>query len=436
LTNRGVSNSLLVFNGVATIAKFLWNVDAPLPPLSGHSDAKLRLIETYLQRYFPAILINPSQERQRITLVDGFCGGGRFDDRGKTVSGTPFLFIDAVEKAEREANIGRIKPLTIDAEFHFVDSVKEHIDHLQDELRKAGHLAKIGKTIFLHHANFEAVMPDICRRIEARTRGYVGRSIFLLDQKGYTDVAFETVRKILRFTAAECILTFAVGWLIDYLADTPQTLKRVAPLEITEDQIKDFLRKRGEFGGRYTIQRLLLRHISNVTGAKFQSPFFLRSLEARKDLWLVHLSGHLKARNVMVDSHWLINNQSLHQGHGGLEMRGFDPNLDPANAPDFWFGKKDEAVMTERLAEDFLRRLHDNHQGTDVPYGSFVTSIANETPARLTDIDKVTAFLVGEKELDLKNANQSAKRTPTPVYRDSISVARPPPLWSFGERQS
>ncbi|MDR6587433.1 three-Cys-motif partner protein [Agrobacterium tumefaciens] len=363
-------------------------------------------------------------------MVDGFCGGGRFEDKGRTVSGTPFLFLEAVEKAEAEANLSRTKPLTIDAEFHFVDSVKEHIDHLQDELRKKGHEAKIGKSIFLHHSSFEEIAPEICRRIEARTKGFVGRSIFLLDQKGYTDVAFETARKILRFSAAECILTFAVGWLIDYLNDSPQTAKRVAPIEITEDQIKDFLRVRGEFGGRYVIQRLLLRHIKAATGAHFQSPFFLRSQEARKDLWLVHLSNHLKARNVMVDSHWLINNQSLHQGHGGLEILGFDPNLDPVNAPNFWFGANDASVMKERLAEDFLRRLHQQN-GADVHYGKFVTSLANETPARLSDIDEVTSFLVSERELDLKNAGMAAKRTSVPVYKDIISVTRQPKLWSF-----
>lgn len=415
--------------GVATIAEFGWKLGGELPPLSAHSGAKLRLIETYLQNYFPATLVSHAQERQRITLVDGFCGGGRFSDAGALIRGTPLLFLDAVNKAQVEANVGRTKPLTIDAEYHFVDSKKDHIDFLREELTKEGHLAAIGKSVFLHHAKFEVVFPDICRRIEQRTRGGVGRSIFLLDQKGYSDVAFETVRKILQFSAGECILTFAVGWLIDYLTDKPQTVNRLAPIEISEDQLREFLRYKGEHGGRYVIQRLLLRHISGMTGAKFQSPFFLRSKEARKDLWLVHLSNHLKARNVMVDSHWLINNQSLHQGHGGLEMLGFNPNLDPGNAPDFWFGPKDEEVMKDRLADDFMRRIRDTHGDAPVSYGDFVTSIANETPARLSDIDKVTALLVGEKELDLRNATNSPKRTSSPIYRDTIGVSQQTRLW-------
>lgn len=130
----------------------------------------------------------------------------------------------------------------------------------------------------------------------------------------------------------------------------------------------------------------------------------------------------------------MINNQSLHQGHGGLEMLGFNPNVDPEGAPDFWFGAKDEEVMKDRLAEDFMRRMRDVHGSISVPYGDFVTSIANETPARLADIDKVTAFLVEEKELDLRNAGNGTKRTSVPVYRDTIGVAQQPKLWSLSGR--
>lgn len=389
------------------------------------------MIAAYLEGYFPAILVSPAQRRQRITLVDGFCGGGRFLRDGQFVKGTPLLFLDAVDAAERQANQGRNHKLEIDAEFHFVDSEKNHIDFLRAELHAHGHSSKIGRSIFIHHSKFEDVFPLISSRIEMRTRRQVGRSIFLLDQLGYSDVDLEIVRKILRFSAAECILTFAVGWLIDYLSTDPEVLRRLAPIEISAEQLKEFLHVKGERGGRYVIQRLLLRHIMQQTGAPFLSPFFLRSKKARKDLWLLHLSHHVKARNVMVDSHWEINNQSLHLGHGGLEMLGFNPNADPQNAPDFLFGRADKELMRERLAEDFLKRLHERHRDERLSYEVFVKSIANETPARLVDIADVTSFLVSEKELDLRNTNNSEKRVPTPSWSDSISLNRQGRLWSF-----
>jgi three-Cys-motif partner protein len=134
-----------------------------------------------------------------------------------------------VEDAEREVNNDRIKRLTIDAEF-FVDTIPETIEYLRSELISRGYGGQIGATIFLHCEKFENIAPQICQRIEAWNQGHVGPSIFLLDQKGYTDVSFATIRSILRFIAAECILTFAVGWLVDYMSSNTQTLKSVAPL--------------------------------------------------------------------------------------------------------------------------------------------------------------------------------------------------------------
>ncbi|MCC5625958.1 three-Cys-motif partner protein TcmP, partial [Nostoc sp. CHAB 5715] len=118
--------------GVAQIDNFGWKVGNEPPPLRDHSDAKLRLIAKYLESYFPAILVNRAQTRQRITLVDGFCGGGKFSRDGRYVKGTPFLFLEAVENAEHNTNLGRAKKLEIDAEFHFVDSRKDHIEYLRN----------------------------------------------------------------------------------------------------------------------------------------------------------------------------------------------------------------------------------------------------------------------------------------------------------------
>ncbi|WP_210164522.1 hypothetical protein, partial [Martelella sp. AD-3] len=77
----------------------------------------------------------------------------------------------------------------------------------------------------------------------------------------------------------------------------------------------------------------------------------------------------------------------------------------------------------------FVSPQRDMHGDAPVSYGEFVTSIANETPARLSDIGKVTALLVGEKGLDIGNAANSPKRTSSPIYRDTIGVFQQTRLW-------
>ncbi|MEX2374774.1 MAG: hypothetical protein WD942_04200, partial [Dehalococcoidia bacterium] len=61
--------------------KFGWKIGGRLPEIEAHSDAKLDLIELYLNRYFDVLAVNPAQDRLAISFVDGFSGGGRYAGR-------------------------------------------------------------------------------------------------------------------------------------------------------------------------------------------------------------------------------------------------------------------------------------------------------------------------------------------------------------------
>jgi three-Cys-motif partner protein len=411
--------------GDIAIANFKWGLGSAPPKLKSHSAAKLRLIKRYLDSYFDTVLRNPVIERLQITLVDGFCGGGTFDDNGIVVDGTPFLLLNSVRDAERRLNANRSKKLLIDAQFHFIDKSTGAIAYLKDDLFKRGYLNRIGSDIHLHAEEFENAAPKVCDQIYARTRRKKGRSLFILDQKGYSDAPLSTIRSIFeRFEKAECILTFAVDWLIDYLSDRPEMLAAVKPVELSLGQIQEMLKLREGAGGRYVIQRLLLRHLSERTNADYRSPFFIRSKEANKDLWLVHLSQHATARNVMVDSHWSVKNHSVHPGRGGLEIMGFDPDFDPAVTSDFMFADHEVGMMKERLAEDMIRRIREMTDTNAIKYGTFLDSIANETPARLADLDLVTSFLAKENELTIMDAQSTQRRSLRPNRSDLIEVNR------------
>ncbi|WP_371835344.1 three-Cys-motif partner protein TcmP [Ochrobactrum sp. C6C9] len=393
--------------------------------MKAHSGAKLKLIEHYLSSYFDAVVRNPTIERLRITLVDGFCGGGAFDLKGERVDGTPFLLLQAVENAEKRLNQNKDKKLTIDAQFHFVDVKKSAIEHLREELAKRGYLNRIGKDIFLHNGMFEKVVGQIQNSIAERTRRGAGRSLFLLDQKGYTAAPLDAIRSIFhQFERAECILTFAVDWLIDYMSERPEWAAGVSKLQLSADQIKEVLDLKNAGANRYAIQHLLLDHLQQSTNAQFATPFFIRSQEAKKNLWLVHLSQHAKARNVMVDSHWAVKNHSIHQGYGGLEINGFDPRYDPSRTPDFMFAEHERQIMHNRLQTDIARRIRDTYGHDPVHYGTFINAIANETPARLSDIDNVISALAVEREIQIRNQNGNEKRVLKPALSDHIMVSR------------
>ena len=118
---------------------FTWGPGRPLPAIEAHTKRKLHVLRSYLDVYFDTVVPNPATDRLNITLVDGFSGGGAYDDGGETRLGSPFVLLDAVAAAEQRLNEARDKSLEINARFVFVDDHPAHVAALQGELRHRGH---------------------------------------------------------------------------------------------------------------------------------------------------------------------------------------------------------------------------------------------------------------------------------------------------------
>ena len=57
-----------------------WQIGNSPPEIRPHSLAKHRVLRGYLERYVSVLTVKPAQETLRLTLVDGFAGGGRYLD--------------------------------------------------------------------------------------------------------------------------------------------------------------------------------------------------------------------------------------------------------------------------------------------------------------------------------------------------------------------
>jgi hypothetical protein len=66
------------------------------------------------------------------------------------------------------------------------------------------------------------------------------------------------------------------------------------------------------------------------SNAKFYTPFFLSTENSHRDMWLVHLSNHSQARNVMTQVHWRVaNHDKTKMNHYG--MLGFHGKYEGAD---------------------------------------------------------------------------------------------------------
>ncbi len=313
---------------------FNWHPKDPPPCIDEHSKAKLEVLRSYLRAYFDRLNVNPSREEFRIDLVDGFAGGGTFLDGEKIVSGTPLIMLEESKAAMERLNENRTKPLRFDCKCYFIEKEAAHAAHLQRVLKEREYVLDDGR-IVVRNSLFEDEVEDILAKVKHR-QPRAGRAIFLLDQTGFSQVELKIVAKIMReLPAAEVILTFAAEALTKHLANTPEMITMVAPLELTESQIQDLILLKNGNAGKALVQRTLREHIRLVTGATYDTPFFIRPKISRRALWFLHLSKHPTARDVMIQRHWEIQNTFEHYGSGDFGMLGWDTLRDPGTIPLF-----------------------------------------------------------------------------------------------------
>ena len=394
-------NAMPVYPTKEKSLEFRWHPAEAPPVLEEHSRAKLNVLRSYLHAYFDRLNANPLHDGFKLTLVDGFSGGGTFQDGYQIVSGTPLIMLEEVESARKRLNRNRTKPFHLDCKCYFVDVKASHADHLRKVLAERGYEVTEDR-IAVRNSRFEDEVDSILTDIKRR-QPRAGRAIFLLDQTGFSQVKLALVARILHeLPAAEVILTFAADALVNHLAETPSLIKAVSPLELTETQIQDLLQFKDGDGGRALVQRTLREHIRIVTGAPYDTPFFVRPRQSRRALWFLHLSKHPTARDVMIRCHWDIQNPFEHYGSGDFEMLGWDA-LNSGTLPLFHFEELEAKQMKEQLLNSMPKELFSLVSEVPVTVDVVRHVFANRTAARFSDLDEILLKLFKEKEFDILN---------------------------------
>jgi three-Cys-motif partner protein len=361
-----------------------WGRDFKPPVIRAHSAEKHRLLESYLAKYVATLTQNIKIDRLRLTLVDGFAGGNVYTDAvtGSERPGSPSIIIGAIKEAERLANVKRTKQFKILDDYFFIEKDKDAYDSLERTLKSSEHASLVGDTIHLLNDDFASCSHRIIEFIHRKSK--TGRSIFVLDQCGYTRVPFHCIRDILRSVPnAEIILTFAADFLIDYLRDDRPNRRLASIPDLDLDALSSSVEK-SDPRWRRLIQLELHGEVQRLAAARFYTPFFIHSRDSHRDLWLVHLSRHHRARDVMVGVHWESHNCFAHYGKPGLKMLGYDPDEDILNTRQpffegFYFDNKAKALTKESLCEELPALIFDSPDALD--FKTLFSRISNETPA-------------------------------------------------------
>ncbi len=419
-----------------------WRIGSQIPTLGVHSVAKHEIFERYIDAYISTLTKSHQQTRLKLTIVDGFCGGGRYCLLGQEVDGSPLRMLQAVERAETKLREARTRGFTIEADFVFVDQKKEHLDFLENVLRSRGFGSRIGSSIRLYHGAFEDFARDIIGDI--RRRGRAHRSLFFLDQYGWSGVRMSTIRKIMDELAnPEVVLTFMIDALINLLCEKNSEIRALADIDFSREDVRALIDMKERRGWKRLIQNTIYKHIQRVTGAEFYTPFFVHPPESHRDYWLLHLSKHHQAREEMGNVFWGMQNTMEHFGSAGFDALGFDPSVDVRQGMmDYLFDDNAKARSKDALLAQIPDLLFGaDSNGRALTKRELFASRANDTPVVSSIVDDQLAELRDSGEIiitgqkpgtDPRERIQSVRgRTRVFQWSDEIRFVRQRPLFSI-----
>ncbi len=407
---------------------FIWGPDGALPRIEEHTKRKLDVLKNYLDIYFDTVVRNPAQDRLNITLVDGFSGGGAYSDGARTRAGSPLVLLNAVEEAATRLNEGREKPLEINARFIFVDDEPEHVAALRRELLGCGY-ATDDPRITIFEGTFVDHLPNIMQLITKTQRK--GRSIFFLDQFGYSDVPMSAIQTIFgSLDRAEVVLNFAIDSILNYLQEASADLPLYRQFGIDARFIADWQQRKDESMGRAITQRALMAHIHANSGAKFFTPFMLWSRTDNRWMMLAHLSQHQAARDKMLGVHWQEQNSFTHVGSGGLFNLGYDTRLKESCDSLFSFSDIDRTALNKELINALPSEVHRIMNGGQLEMSRLLAEIGNRTAGTNEDIFAVLSELAQARELEVLSSKGKPKRAGTKVaVKDRLILPSQPTLF-------
>ncbi len=410
---------------------FLWRNwrTGDLPELAEHSDRKLELLRDYLVLYLQIVLANAQgKEIQQLTLIDGFAGGGAYHG-GK--HGSPLVVLEAVREAAALINLEREKPIQIVPICYFIEPDRDAFECLEHHLKAAGYASQLGQTIHVRHSTFCDCVPEITHDVRQRHKRGGNRTIFFLDQCGYTDVPTAVIRQldVDLNGRAEFIINFSIGWFGDFLSDATvdnyRTLLRKLGLEGHVD-VQQLLQQRSALDGnwRHAVESHIGRGYHLATGIKFFSPFYIEPHDNHRGYWLLHLAQNQRARAAMTQIHWSKANRSKHYGPRGYGILSYKPDLDPTiYIQGMSFDDTSRAGCQALLADDYGRLIREQFQD-GITYAALADRTCNETIADSGMLDDALWQLFTSNSVDIQSRTGLQKRSRTLSPGDLILPKR------------
>lgn len=321
-------------------AQAAWSADgSSIPSIDPHTKAKHQILEEYIKNWI-ITLAKGKWGVRTVTLIDGFCGGGIYDDPDSKTEweGSPIRIIKAVQAGLDFVKNQMSKPnYDLDFKFIFIDKKQKHLDCLKNYAMPKSGLEKLAfsdKCEFIA-GNFEDLINLCTLKLDCRK----GHSFFFLDPFGWTDVSMDSIRKINSLKGSEILYTYMIDFIRRFLTERDRDLRNA---------FQNFLEADGYYenvnsysmdkpGEQCYLRNESMRLFRDRGRAQYAFTF---SLIPKGDLlvkyYLMHLCNNITALEVMKKTFCEYNNLD-YQFHFEVYGTGFKTAEFYEQTPDLQF---------------------------------------------------------------------------------------------------
>ncbi|KXV76398.1 three-Cys-motif partner protein TcmP [Acetobacter cerevisiae] len=302
---------------VAKKDKYLWSNGAPIDE---HTKTKHSILKQYVSHYFDVRFQNPQVREFKFAIVDGFCGGGRYET-GEI--GSPLIFLQEIKAAFLREKIRRkvngMPELRLIGSVFFNDGSNDAIGFLREQIsgmKCDTDQSSLAMQIEYSCEKFEDFYPSVRSRL---LQAGIKNVLFNLDQCGNTKVKISEIKDIIQtFARSEILLTFLIEPFLAYLPkhDSGGLAQRFRHLDITPQQLGKLEwfqdGRHLSYNERIGAAEYIVYNIFQEC-AQYISPFAIYNPKGWK-YWSVHFSNNFRAREVY---NGVLHDNATHQAHFG-----------------------------------------------------------------------------------------------------------------------
>ncbi len=292
-----------------------------------HSEVKIRLLKTYLERFLN--VLNESPYIDNVFLYDLFCGEGIYDNGGK---GSPMAILETIQDIHQSNRVKRKRTMGFHCLFNDLQNNKvEKLERIVSESNL--HHAEIGEIRFSTE-DYRDLLPKISKDIRSIKKA---KAFIFIDPYGYKDIRISDIESLLDSGNSEVLLFLPTRDMFRFVEKgTPQSLKEFIEELVPENQ--------------WPMSTTGLEFIENLTDAfrkKLNSYFvdsFVISRDTNQFFCLFFFTNHIYGFDRMLDAKWGIDKE---------EGRGW--SYESENTLFSTFEKTPNVKKFERSIEAYLR---------------------------------------------------------------------------------